>query len=398
MIEEQISSLKETAFYELTEHILPFWMQRMVDMEQGGFYGRMNGKNQIIADAPKGGILNARILWTFSAAFNLLKDPQYRKIADYSADYIFSHFTDILNGGTWWSVKYDGEPLDTKKQVYSQAFFIYAMVEYYIASGKKEALSLAVNLFRLIEQYSFDQQKNGYFEAFDKNWQILDDLRLSEKDANEKKTMNTHLHILEAYTNLFRIWKDPLLKVKLHNLIRLFLDRFIHPQTSHLILFFDEDWVSKHDLTSYGHDIECAWLLHEAALVLDDDDLTKEVEKRCLLIADSVTEGLQDDGSLVYERNNSTGHIDFDRHWWPQSEAVVGWINAWELSADETYLLKACKTFEYIREQLVDPLDGEWYWSIKADGSVNRKDDKAGFWKCPYHNSRMCMEVIRRAG
>lgn len=398
MMEEQINRLKETAFFELTEHILPFWMQRMVDIEQGGFYGRMNGKNQIIADAPKGGILNARILWTFSAAYNLLKDPQYLEMANITADYIISHFIDHRKGGTWWSITFDGQPLDDKKQIYSQGFFIYAMVEYYHASGRQEALDMAMNLFGLLEKHSFDKQKNGYLEAFDKDWKLLDDLRLSTKDANEKKTMNTHLHVLEAYTNLYRVWKDPQVEKQLENLIRLFLDKFIHPQTQHLILFFDENWVSKHDITSYGHDIECAWLLYEAALVLQHPELTAEVEKRSLLITEAVIEGIQEDGGLVYEKNNDTGHIDFDRHWWPQSEAVVGFLNALELSKDKRYLDKAVNSMNYIRTRLVDPTNGEWYWSIRSDGTVNREEDKAGFWKCPYHNSRMCMEVIKRIG
>lgn len=391
-----LKSLKEKAFSELTAHILPFWINEMTDPARGGFFGQMDGHNRIIPDAPRGGILNARILWTFSSSYNLLKEPMYRKMADYSANAIFSCFNDKLHGGTYWSITADGQPLVTKKQVYSQAFFIYALVEYYRASAMPEALDLAVQLFHLIEQHSFDKDKNGYLEAFDRSWNLLDDLRLSEKDANEKKTMNTHLHVLEAYTNLYRVWKDPLLEEQLHNLVRLFLDRFIHPETHHQLLFFDEDWNSRHDITSYGHDIECSWLLYEAAEVLGKPELLEEVKLRSLLMAKAVTEGLMEDGSMVYEKNNRTGHIDYDRHWWPQSEAVVGFFNAWELSSDPAYLHMAGNCLDYILMQLVDPSNGEWYWSIRADGTVNRDEDKAGFWKCPYHNSRMCLELIRR--
>ncbi len=398
MNEKRAIILREKAFDELTGHILPFWMNFMVDHEKGGFFGQMDGRNRIIPGAPKGGILNARILWTFSAAFNLLKDQRYLGMAQRSADYISEHFIDKMEGGTYWSLGHDGEPLDTKKQVYSQAFFIYALTEYYLACGKPESLEQAKKLFHLVERYSFDEQKNGYLEAFDRQWRILDDLRLSDKDANEKKTMNTHLHILEAYTNLFRVWKDPLLEKRLHNLIRLFLDRFINPQTGHLILFFNETWESKLDITSYGHDIECSWLLYEAALVLNDPELLVEVRKVSLLVAEAVTEGLTEEGSLIYEKNNQTGQQDTDRHWWPQSEAVVGFLNAWELTNDSGYLDKAEKCFQFIQYRLVDPSNGEWHWSIRSDGTVNREEDKAGFWKCPYHNSRMCMEVIRRIG
>ena len=396
MTDETFLKLKENALYELVRHILPFWIEKMADNTFGGFYGQINGNNLLIETAPKGGILNARILWTFSSAYNTLKDPVYLQFAEYTAGYIFNHFFDEEKGGTFWSLNFKGEPLDTKKQIYSQAFFIYALVEYHIATGKQHALDLAVSLFNLIENHSFDEEMNGYLEAFDQNWELLDDLRLSAKDANEKKTMNTHLHVLEAYTSLYRVWKDPQLASRLGNLINLFLDKFIDPVSSHLNLFYDEQWVCRSTITSFGHDIECSWLLYEAALALNNKELTAKVRLKCLELANAVNEGLQDDGSLIYEKNNITGHKDADRHWWPQAEAVVGNLNAWELTGDETLFRKASRCFQYIETHLIDPLNGEWYWSIRSDGTINRQDDKAGFWKCPYHNSRMCLEVINR--
>ena len=395
MKDKKLLELKHQAWLELNNHILPFWLN-MADREKGGFYGRMDGNNNLLPDSPRGGILNARILWTFSSAYNLLKDSNYREAAEHSAAYILQHFFDKDFGGTFWSLNADGSPLDTKKQVYSQAFFIYALVEYYMATGEKDILEMAITLFHLIEKHSFDEVGNGYLEAFDQQWNLLDDLRLSEKDANEKKTMNTHLHILEAYTNLYRAWKNPLLEKQLHNLINLFLDHFISSHSNHLVLFFNDTWSSKYDITSYGHDIECSWLLYEAALVLNRPGFTEKVGERCLMVANAVQDGLQSDGSIIYEKDNASGHIDSDRHWWPQSEAVVGFFNAWELSKDQEYLKKAMHCFDFIQTRLVDPENGEWYWSIRADGSINRDDDKAGFWKCPYHNSRMCIELIRR--
>jgi mannobiose 2-epimerase len=368
----------------------------MVDNENAGFYGQIDGNSKLNPHAPKGGILNARILWTFSAAYRQLGNRQYLEIVQRAKDYILANFIDRQHGGTFWSLDYLGQPLDTKKQIYSQAFFIYALTEYFRATKDFDCLEEAISIYRLIEKHSFDPKRNGYFEAYSRDWHLLDDLRLSAKDANEKKTMNTHLHILEAYTNLYRVWKDNDLRTKLRNLIHLFTERIVDPQISHLNLFFDEDWTCKSTITSYGHDIECSWLLYEAAVILDDESLTSNVKKVCLNIVTAACEGLQPDGSLINERNNATGHADTDRHWWPQAEAVVGFFNAFELTGEPHYLSKAANALVFIQQHLIDRESGEWFWSIKDDGSVNRHDDKAGFWKCPYHNGRMCLEIIDR--
>ncbi|HEX7411157.1 MAG TPA: AGE family epimerase/isomerase [Bacteroidales bacterium] len=382
---------------ELVQDILPFWMQKMTDNKNGGYYGQIDGNDQLIADAPKGGILNARILWTFAAAYRSLKNPLYLEAATRARDYIFRHFFDNRFGGTYWSLNHKGEPLDTKKQIYSQAFFIYALSEYFLATGDEKCRKEAITLFGLIEKYSFDPPLNGYFEAYSREWQLLGDLRLSDKDANEKKTMNTHLHILEAYTNLYRIWKDENLASQLRNLIDIFIDKIIDQQTSHLNLFFNENWECKSAITSYGHDIECSWLLYEAARELGDHNLISKVKNVCLKIVKATEEGLQPDGSIIYEKNNLTGHTDSDRHWWQQAEAVVGFYNAFELTGDKNYLEMATNCFNYLKTNLIDLVNGEWYWSIKSDGTVNHSDDKAGFWKCPYHNGRMCIEIMKRA-
>lgn len=389
------SELRQQVKAELTQNILPFWFTKMVD-PRGGFYGRIDGNNTLMPEADKGGILNARILWTFSSAWLQEKNPVYLEMANRAQNYILNHFFDAEFGGTFWTISAEGKPVDTKKQIYSQAFFIYALSEHYRASGNETSLQKATELFGLIEKHSFDQELNGYFEAYSRDWQLLDDLRLSAKDANEKKTMNTHLHILEAYTNLFRVWKDEHLRKQLRNLILVFTERIVNQQTYHLDLFFDENWNSKSTIVSFGHDIEASWLIDEAARVLGDAELLKHVQSVCISIAEAACEGLQSDGSLIYEYDPVSGHRENDRHWWVQAEAVVGFLNAHELTGNEVWLKKAENCWKYIAENLIDRVEGEWFWSVSDDGKINTADDKAGFWKCPYHNSRMCLEVMAR--
>jgi len=394
--EKILSQLKAEAVRELTEFILPYWINKMPDEKNGGFFGRVDGEDHVVEDASKGAILNARILWSFSAAYAELKDPEYLKMATRAKDYIMSHFLDEENGGIYWCLTAKGEPLDTKKQIYAQAFLIYALSQYYIITGDEACRIQAVELFRLIEKYSFDNSLNGYLEAYDKKWNLLEDLRLSDKDANEKKTMNTHLHVLEAYTNLYRIWPDEHLGKQLRNMILVFIEKIVDGMSGHLNLFFDETWKCKSTMVSYGHDIEASWLLYEAAIVLNDDDVLEKVAPVSVKMAKAAEAGLRSDGSMVYESDEVNGHHDFGRHWWVQSETVLGYLNAWELTGEQEYLDYALRSFSYTQNHLVDRKNGEWHWSIREDGTVNTIDDKAGFWKCPYHNTRMCLEIMKR--
>ena len=396
MLTEKIKDIQQQAHLQLTGNILPYWMNKAVDKPNGGFYGQINGYGKVIDGVDKGGILNARILWTFSAAYNCLKNDAFLHIASMSKDYILQHFFDEIYGGTYWKISHEGMPSDTKKQIYSQAFFIYALSEYYKAGKDKESLEKAIALYHLIESKSFDQDYNGYLEAYNREWKLLADLRLSDKDDNEKKTTNTHLHILEAYTNLYEVWKNRQLADRLRNLVNLFLDKIIDPVSHHLHLFFDERWESRSSLISYGHDIETSWLVYKAALVLEDKSLIKKASPLCIALGIASLEGLQPDGSLMYEKDDDKGIFDLDRHWWPQAETVVGLINLFELTRDEKYMNQALACWDYIMNHLVDVENGEWYWSIKADGTTNLSEDKAGFWKCPYHNARACLEIMRR--
>ncbi|ODU61843.1 MAG: N-acyl-D-glucosamine 2-epimerase [Paludibacter sp. SCN 51-9] len=389
-------NLRQEVREELLHNILPWWMEHMPDDRTGGFHGRIDGKGELKGDASRGGVLNARILWTFSSAVRQLKNELYLPFATRAFDYIQQHFIDPEQGGTYWELNPDGSVKDPKKQIYAQAFFAYAFTEYFRATGDNRALANARQLFHLIEEKSFDKEKNGYFEAYSRDWQLLDDRRLSAKDANEKKTMNTHLHILEAYTNLFRVWKDDVLRKQLHNLIELFLSNILNQQTHHLSLFFDEEWNRKSQRISYGHDIEAAWLLVEAAEVLGDKALLRKVEQRSVWVTAAAAEGWQPDGSLINETDPATGHTDSNRDWWVQAEAMVGFYNAYSISGDEKYAQQVLYTWEYVKLYLIDRQQGEWFWAASPEGQPDTVNDKAGFWKCPYHNSRMCFEVMQR--
>jgi len=420
-----VETLRQEMQDVLQDNILRFWLDKMQDHEHGGFYGRIDGCGVLHPEAEKGAILNARILWSFSAAYRVLGNQEYLDAATRAKDYIIEHFIDKEYGGVYWSLDYKGEPLDTKKQFYAIGFAIYGLTEYARATGDREALEYALDLYDCIEEHAFDREHNGYIEACTREWGTIADMRLSELDANYPKSQNTHLHIIEPYTNLFRCLKElhaketcdyvPVLgavlpigvsvpmetmmavEASLRNLIDIFTDRILNPETHHLDLFFEMNWTrGAGHLESYGHDIECSWLMHEAALVLGDQKVLAKVEDVVRQVAKASEKGLRPDGSMIHEANLDTGHIDDDLHWWVQAENVVGWFNLWQHFGDEEALQRAVRCWQYVKDNLIDYENGEWFWSRHPDGTLNTTDDHAGFWKCPYHNSRMCLEIIER--
>ncbi len=396
MIGERLARLSEEVEKELKENILPYWMKYTPDLKHGGFHGHVTHFNEPLPNAGKGAIMNARILWTFAAACRMIGDQAYLDTARRGYEYMMAHFIDREFGGVFWELDHRGGILAPRKQIYALAFTIYALAEYHMACGEEQALEEAIALFRTIESRAFDGERNGYVEAMNRDWSPAEDLRLSEKDDNESKTMNSHLHILEAYTHLFRIWKDPGLKSALENLVRLFLDKFVDPESHHLNLFFDDDWNLKSNLISFGHDIECSWLLHEAAEVLGEPGLVRRTARTAIQMARENFKGLDGDGGLFYELFPVEKRLDHDKHWWPQAEAMVGYFNAYQLSGDEEFAEKTLNSWKFIRERIVDHAYGEWYWSVDRNGTPRTEKEKAGFWKCPYHNGRACMEMIRR--
>jgi mannobiose 2-epimerase len=393
--EKRMQQLKKEVSANLTGNLLPYWSKNMVDNVNGGFYGRIDGNDKVYPNDDKGGILNARILWTYSAAYRVYRDTAYLRLATRAKDYILAHFIDKQYGGAYRSVNSKGEPSDTRKQIYTQTFFIYGMAEYCRATGDKEALKTAKDIFELFEKNALDRESNGYFEVFTREWQRSHDRLIGESTINDEKTMNTHLHLMEAYANLYRVWPDKRMADRLRNMVEIFLDHIIDKKTSHLICFMDRSWNRTSMVDSYGHDIEASWLLCESANLLRDPDLLARVKQVCIKIADAASEGLQNDGSMLYEKDLSTGHMATERSWWVQSEAIVGYLNAYELTGIDKYLDRAVNSWNYTKKYLVDNKNGGWFSTVSESGVAGR-GDKAGFWICPYHNGRMCMEVVER--
>ncbi|MEC9489305.1 MAG: AGE family epimerase/isomerase [Halanaerobiales bacterium] len=380
--------------YQEKENLLEYWLNNSIDNDYGGFFGEVSVANKAQTEADKALILNSRILWSFANAYREDKNPDYLKMANRAYDYLLANFEDKKYGGFYWLLDYRGEVKENKKQIYGQAFCIYALSEYYRATDNEAALKKAVDLFTILESESYDPDYRGYFEAYNRDWSAAEDMSLSEKDMNAAKSMNTHLHVLEAYTNLYRVWSDPGLESKLKELIEVLINNIVDQEQYRFKLYFDQDWTAKSDIISYGHDIEGSWLLYEAAEVLAEQVVLDFVEDYALKMAARVLEkGTAADGSIYYE--SEAGELDSDRHWWPQVEAVVGFINAYQLSGKEDFIQAAAKCWGYITKNIVDQEYGGWYWLVNDQGKASSKA-KINAWKSPYHSSRACYEIINR--
>lgn len=391
-----IKQLKAEMQQCLQQNILDYWLERMTDHEHGGYYGRIDGHDRLDATAPKGAVLNARILWSFAAAYRVLGKPEYLDAAIRARDYIIDHFIDHEQGGVYWSVDYLGQPLDTKKQTYAIGFAIYGMSELARATGDKQALDCAIALYHDIEKHAYDAVNGGYREALTRDWQPIADMRLSDKDENGSKTMNTHLHVIEPYTNLYRVWPLPELQQSIYRLLDVFSHRFYNPVTHHLDLFFDDEWQGRRNIQSFGHDIEATWLLYETLLVLGDQQAIDRLRPLIASLAQAADEGLCPDGSMIYERWTDSGETDRQRQWWVQCENIIGHANLYQYYNDREALDIVFSCWQYVKDHLIDRQNGEWHWAIDDRGNINLDDDKAGFWKCPYHNTRMCLEILER--
>ena len=386
-------NMKEEIKDQLVSSIIPFW-KNLRDDEFGGYYGYMGYDLKLDKKAEKGCILNSRITWFFSNAYTLLKDESLLKEADHGYAFLKDHCIDKENGGIYWSMNYDGTPLDTTKHTYNQAFCIYALSSYYEASGKKEALDLAKQLFHMIEEKCTDDQ--GYLEAFTRDFQPESNEKLSENGVLAEKTMNTLLHVLEAYTELYRVSKDEQVKEKLKWIMDVFADKVYNPKLKRQEVFFDKNYNSIIDLHSYGRDIETAWLMDRSLEILDDDAYTNRLSPITKALTENIYKVAFDGHSLSNECDK--GVVDTNRVWWVQAETVIGFLNGYEKDPSKTEYKEAAEaTWQFIKDYVIDKRPGsEWFWLVRQDGTPVEGEPIVEPWKCPYHNGRMCMEVIRR--
>lgn len=403
-----LAALAASARAELTDNILPFWTQHAFD-DDGWLRGAVLDDLSLDDSRPRHAVIAARILWTFAAAARDLPelagqlDPTARK----ALDVLLGAFWDDMDGGVYWALNADGSIAADRKQVYAQAFAIYGLSQWFEVSGDERAEAAARRLFELLETHARDRVEGGYLEALTRSWGPLTDTALSAKDLSVPKSMNTNLHVLEAYTTLLRVTGDVRVREALHDLLVVSLDHIVTLEPfARCELFFDRDWRSQVDTVSYGHDIEASWLLWDAweALAesgIDDEALAARTRSVALDLAEAVRENGQDpDGGVVYE-GTPEGVVNTEKHWWPQAEGVVGWLNAFQIGGRTEDRASAVAAWAFIQAKVVDRQHGEWFARLDRTGQLlggTPDDVKVGPWKCPYHNARACLEVIRRVG
>ena len=395
-MEKLQDSFKQELLDMVENNILKYWMDKMVDVENGGFYGRRNGNDQLDTQAPKSAVLNGRILWAFSAAYRVIGKPEYLEIAQRAKDYILNYFIDAEYSGVYWTVDAHGRPLDTKKHTYAMAVILFALSEYVRSTGDGKVLESAKSLFYNIEGRTADSINSGYTEAVDRIWIPMVDQRLSETDEITDRTLNTHLHLLEAYTNLYRVWPNGVVGSRLRKLMGLILDKMVSPTTAHLGMFFTENWQGGKEIHSYGHSIETVWLMLDAAIAIGEPVLLRHLSVKIPRMMAAADEGLRPNGGMIYmsvKEGDSYRHIE-DYHWWVQAESVVGHWMLYRHLGVQNALEVMKKNISFLKEYLVDWQQGEWFWSWNEKSGPNRNDDKAGMWKDPYHNTRMCLQII----
>lgn len=384
-----INEVKEN----LTENIIPFW-EKLRDNEHGGYYGLLDFDLNLHKEATKGVILNSRILWFFTNAYTTLGDKGCLEHAKHAYEFLKNFCLDKEYGGVYWSLNYKGEAEDSTKHTYNQAFAIYALSSYYGATKDEEALKIAYGLYDLIETKCRDSV--GYLEAFDRTFTPVDNDKLSENGLMASKTMNTLLHVFEAYTELYRVDGKEEVGNRLRWMMDQFADVLYNKERRILEVFFDENMNTISDLNSYGHDIEASWLIDRGCEVLGDTAYTEKMLKVTNALREHILEAGFDGTSL----NNEIfkGEIDTTKVWWVQAEALLGYINGYQLDSTKTEYLEASKKlWNFINTYIIDKREGsEWFYDLNKDGEPESKKEIVGPWKCPYHNGRMCFEVIHR--
>lgn len=378
---------------EFLNHVIPFW-EKLIDENYGGFYGLLDYDLKLDETAEKGCILNSRILWFFSNAYLTFKNVSYLKYADHAYAFLKKACLDKEKEGVFWSLHYDGTICDSTKHTYNQAFAIYALASYYDAGRQKEVLRTAFDLYHLIETKCRDEK--GYLEAFTRDFQPKSNEKLSENGVEATRTMNTLLHVLEAYTELYRVSGDEQVADSIRFIMDLFADRMYNPKRRRQEVFFNDNYDSLIDLYSYGHDIEAAWLIDRGLEVLNDARYTGKLGELTRVLTANVYKEAFDGCSLPLECLD--GKVDESRVWWAQAEAMVGFYNGYQKNPERVEYKKAVKAlWEYIKNHLIDTRVGsEWFWEVDGNGVPSSKKPIVEPWKCPYHSGRMCFELVRR--
>jgi mannobiose 2-epimerase len=392
----RLTALRDAMGRDLRDNVLPFWLDRVLD-RHNGFHGLLSDCGVVDPLAPMGSVLCARLLWTFSAAYRATGDPAHRRAAEHFYAWLSERFLDARHGGVFWMLDHAGRPIEERKQTYALAFAVYALAEHRLATGARAALERAQELQETLETHARDAARGGYFEARARDWSPLADVRLSDKDQNAPKSMNTHLHLMEAYTSLLRATDSPRLRALLRALVELHLERILDPASGHLVLFFDEGFQPLPGGVSFGHDIETSWLLVEAAEAVGDPGLLGRARDAALRMARvALAEGFDRHHGGLFAERQADGRLDDDKHWWMQAEAVVGFLNAHLLSGEEAFLEAAEATWAFVERFVVDREHGEWRWRVRRDGKPIAGLPKVEPWKCPYHNSRAALETAAR--
>lgn len=384
--------LKKEVQNELENHIIPFW-DKLCDYEKGGFYGLVDNDLNLDKNAPKGVILHSRILWFYSNCYLTLGREDCLEKAAHCFDFLKDYCVDRENGGVYWLMNADGSINDSMKHTYCQAFFIYAMASYYDASKDKDALDLAMKVFEVIETKCVDEV--AYLEAQSREFKLIENEALSENGLMADKTMNTVLHLIEAYTELYRVNKDKRVAERLKFQLELTYDKIYDKEGSKLLVFFDKDMKVIGDIHSYGHDIEATWLLDRACDILGDEEIKAKISEMNKSIVKNIADIAFEDGSLLNERENDK--INKWRIWWVQAEGVVGFLNGFRRYGNTEYYEIARSIWDYIKDSIVDKRQGgEWFSQVDENGEYAKFKATVDPWKCPYHNGRMCLEVIKR--
>jgi mannobiose 2-epimerase len=405
----ELKLFKEKFSKELHENISSFWMKFGMEENGHGFYGAVDLLGNPVSGAPKSCVLNARILWTFSQAAIQFKNETYAEIADKAFNVLQEDFADKKFGGYFMSIDWENHPLDTIKHTYAQAFVLYSLSKYYELRTTAEIKKLINGYFDFLESKTKVVGNPGYFEAFTRDWQLYGENRMA--DNNEPRSMNTHLHILEAYSSFFKISNNELAGIRLKDLLQLFIGKIIR-STGHLGIFFDENFneaESSKGTCSFGHDIEASWLLWEAAEILNDREILNQMRTLSIKMLDTVDRvGVDKDGGLFLESTRFGSHLRTNKHWWPQAETLVAFMNGLELTGDTKYWKKLKLSWDFIDKHVIDHENGEWFTKVNRLGvpylvependpsPYYRNDWKIDPWKCPYHNGRAMMELIAR--